>query len=328
MTNIPRLVFALVFSLSAQHPPESPISGTIRVWGSNEMAGVLHNWEQGFRSHQPQVQFEDHLYGTASSIAGLYTGVADISLLGRDIWPIEKTAFESVFHHQPTGIQIATGSYDIPKAAYALVVYVNKANPLSQMTLDDLAAVFGVPNDEKARVIRNWGDLGLTGSWSSAPIHLYNFDYENDKSRFFRNRVFADRYRWRDTIREFTNRVNADGSTTDSGQLILDVLATDSSGIAVSNPHYANSHVKPVALSTNERDYVSAGKATVMDRTYPLSRPVWIYINRPPGAPLDPKLAEFLRYVLSREGQDDVVRDGTYLPLPAKIATEELTGIS
>ena len=193
------LVHGLASAMPAQAPdglpvyePPLQVSGVIRVWGSTEMAGVLRKWEQGFHSHQPQVRFDDHLYGTASSIAGLYTGVADISLLGRDIWPIERTAFESVFHYESTGIQVATGSYNLPKAAYALVVYVNKANPLSQLTLEELAGVFGVPEVKESRSVRSWGDLGLAGEWSSSPIHIYSFDYDNDKSLFFRRAVFGD----------------------------------------------------------------------------------------------------------------------------------------
>jgi len=321
-----------ISALQGQEPPALPryepkahLSGVIRVWGSTEMAGVLDKWEQGFRLHQPQIRFDDHLYGTASSIAGLYTGVADISLLGRDIWPIEKTAFASVFHYDSTGIQVATGSYDIPKAAYALVVYVNTANPLSRMTLEQLAAVFGVPKAGDGRSLQSWGDLGLTGRWSSSPIHLYNFDYDNDKSLFFRRRIFDGRYYWRDSTKEFANRANPDGSVTDSGDLILSALANDALGIAVSNPHYANSRVKPIALSANGKDYILADRTSVMERTYPLSRPVWIHFNRSPAQHADPKIAEFLRYVLSRDGQTDVLHDGTYLPLPARIAEGQLT---
>ena len=321
----------LFSNLNAQARAELPIytptiavSGVIRVWGSTEMAGVLRKWEEGFKAHQPQIRFDDHLYGTASSIAGLYTGVADVALLGRDIWPIERTAFESVLHYDSTGIQVATGSYDVPKAAYALVLYVNRANPLSQLTLKQLAGVFGVPIETvHGTAISTWGELGLGGSWSQLPLHLYSFDYDNDKAIFFRRTIFAARYHSKDSIREFTNRINSDGSITDSGQLILDALANDPLGIAVSNPHYANDHVKPLALSADGKTFVMADKRSVMERAYPLSRPVWIHVNLPPAGRLDVKISEFLSYVLSEEGQECVIQDGTYLPLTAKLADEQ-----
>jgi phosphate transport system substrate-binding protein len=299
---------------------------TIRVWGSPQMSGVLRLWEQGFRKHHPEVRFNDELHGTASGIAGLYTGVADIALMGREIWPIETMAFQSVFPWRPLGIDVAAGSYDIPKATYALVVYVHKSNPLSQLTVEQLAAVFGKPLAAGPQA-RNWDDLGLTGEWTGKPIHTYNFDYENDKAVFFRRRVFQDRYRWESSQREFSNLTNPRGETVDSGQLILDALAHDPLGMAVSNPHYANNGVKPLALAESGGEAVAASVETVRKRTYPLTRAVYIYVNRDPKKPLDARIAQFLRYVLSAEGQQDVVRDGTYLPLTSAIMTSGLRSL-
>lgn len=295
---------------------------TIRVWGSPQMSGVMRLWEQGFRRHHPHIRFHDELHGTASSIAGLYTGVADIALMGREIWPIETMAFESVFPWKPLGIEVATGSYDIPKATYALVIYVHRSNPLSQLTLEQLASVFGRPLAAGPQA-RNWDDLGLTGEWAGKPIHKYNFDYENDKSVFFHRRVFRDRYRWESSTREFSNQTKSLGETVDAGQLILDTLAEDPLGIAISNPHYANRNVKPLALEAPGGEAVAASGETIRKRTYPLSRAVYIYVNRHPKKPMDARPDQFLRYVLSAEGQQDIVRDGTYLPLtPETIASD------
>jgi phosphate transport system substrate-binding protein len=278
---------------------------TIRVWGSPQMSGVLRLWEEGFRKHHPEIRFHDELHGTASGIAGLYTGVADIALMGREIWPIETLAFQSVFPWKPMEVEVATGSYDIPKATFALVAYVHKTNPLSQLTLEQLAKAFGSP-------AHTWDDLGLTGDWAGKPIHTYTFDYENDKSVFFRRRVLSDRYRWDSGTRESSNK---DG--VDAGQLILDALAHDPLGIAISNPHYANPNVKPLALAESGKQAVAASVETVRKRTYPLTRAVYIYVNRDPKKPLDSKIQLFLHYVVSAEGQQDVAREGTYLPLSA-----------
>jgi phosphate transport system substrate-binding protein len=280
---------------------------TIRVWGSPQMSGLLRLWEQGFQKHHPEILFHDELHGTASGIAGLYTGVADLAVMGREIWPMETLAFQSVFPWKPLETEVGTGSYDIPKSTYALVVYVHKSNPLSKLTMAQLAAAFG----SKART---WGDLGLTGEWAGKAIHTYNFDYENDKALFFRRSVFQDRYRWDSATTQFSNQTNSHGETVDSGQLILEALARDPLGIAVSNPHYANRDVKALAL-----DDVAASVETVRNRTYPLTRAVYIYVNRDPQKPLDAPAGDFLRYVLSAEGQQDVAREGTYLPLPLQI---------
>jgi phosphate transport system substrate-binding protein len=316
--SFPSLLLAVVVS------PCNAQTTTIRVWGSPQMSGVLRLWEQGLRKHHPEIRFQDELHGTASGIAGLYTGVADVALMGREIWPIETMAFQSVFPWPPLGIEVATGSYDIPKSTYALVIYVHKSNPLSQLTVDQLAAGFGKPLDAGMQA-RKWDDLGLTGEWTGKAIHAYNFDYENDKAVFFRRRVFQDRYRWDSGTREFSNLTNPRGETIDSGQLILDALAHDPLGMAVSNPHYANPDVKPLALAESGGEPVAASVETVRNRTYPLTRAVYIYVNRGPKKPVDSRVLQFLRYVLSTEGQQDVVRDGTYLPLTAQIAASGLT---
>jgi phosphate transport system substrate-binding protein len=235
---------------------------------------------------------------------------------------METMAFQSVVPWPPLAIQVATGSYDIPKSTYALVIYVHGTNPLTQLTIEQLAAVFGRPLAPE-RQARNWDDLGLTGEWTGKPIHTYNFDFENDKAVFFRRRVFQDRYRW-ESGREFSNLTNPRGETVDSGQLILDALAHDPLGMAVSNPHYANRDVKPLALAESGGKAVAASVATVRNRTYPLTRAVYIYVNRNPKKPLDAVTAQFLRYILSAAGQQDVAHDGTYLPLTPEMVASGL----
>ena len=287
---------------------------TMRVWGSPQMSGVLRLWEHGFSKQHPDVQFRDELHGTASGIAGLYTGVADIAVMGREIWPTETAAYESVMSRKPLEIEVATGSYDTPKVTFALVIYVHKSNPLTKLTLDQVARVFGQPRTAGGAAIRTWDQLedqlGLRGEWTGKPIHCYNFDYDNDKSVFFRRRVLGERFRWDSRTREFSNVVNANGETQDAGKLILEALAQDPLGIAVSNPHYANQSVKALALEAGDKA-VKASSETVRDRTYPLTRAVYIYSRKP----LDPNIAAFLRYILSDEGQKDVATEGSYLPL-------------
>jgi phosphate transport system substrate-binding protein len=278
------------------------------------MDGVLRLWEHGFEKHHPGVLFKNQLHGTASGIAGLYAGAAELAVMGREIWPIEVMAYQSVFSRAPLQIDVATGSYDIPKSTYALVIYVHKSNPLSKLTLDQLAAVFGLPEGPGAAAIRTWDQLGLPGKWAGRPIHTYSFDYDNDKSVFFRRRVFQKRYRWDSRTREFSNVINSNGESQEAGKLILEALAQDPLGIAVSNPHYAIGNVRALSLDV-DGNAVAATPETVRQRTYPLTRAVYIYTNRDPKRALENNIAAFLRYILSDEGQREVIKDGTYLPL-------------
>jgi phosphate transport system substrate-binding protein len=309
----------------ALYRPERKISGVIRSWGNNEMAPLLALWELGFRKYHPSVQFEDKLMGPASAMAGIYTGVADFSWTGHEIWKEESMAFEWIFQYKPLGIEVAASSLDVHDHGAALVVFVHKDNPIGKLSLDQLDGIFGSEHKRGGKNIRNWGDLGLAGEWADKPIHLYGYDAETEAGFFFRHTVLNDSYKWNCDLKEFADQQQADGSMVDAGPRIADALSKDRYGIAYSKLRFANASIKPVALAAaNAGPYSLPVKETLREHTYPLGRVMMVYLNRAPDKPADTKLAEFLRYVLSREGQQTVVREGGYLPLTAPVAAAQL----
>lgn len=318
--------FASTCLLAQQSPqPESrdSLSGTIRSWGSAQMAELMALWERSFQRHHPGVHFDDQLKGTVSGMGGLYSGAADLSLMGREIWPAEALAYEQMTGHPATGVQVAIGSFDVPTKADALVVFVHRDNPISSMTLAQLRAAFGC-GDAAAKTIQTWGELNITGTLADKPIHAYGYKLDNAAAIFFQSVVLKD-IEWRCGMKTFANQAGPDGRRIDSGQLIIDALKADPSGIAISNPHYANTGVKAVALiAAPGSSPISPTRENVASGTYPLSRAVYIFFNQNPGQPPDARVREFLRYVLSSEGQQDVVREGAYLRLPEKVRQEEL----
>jgi phosphate transport system substrate-binding protein len=196
---------------------------------------------------------------------------------------------------------------------------VHKDNPLSLLTLAQLDAIFGYEHLRGPQSIRTWGQLGLRGEWAKQPIHLYGFDAYSGSGRFFRHAVLNDsrNMNW-DRMREITDRKNRDGSVVDAGRRILDALAMDRFGIAVSNLPIGKAQVKPLALAGDAAGpFVAATKENLISRRYPLVRAGVALINRAPGQQLDPKVREFLRYILSRDGQMDIVDEGMFLPLGA-----------
>ena len=134
------------------------------------MVELVERWQRGFSRYHPEVRFENHLYGAASAMAGLYTGVADLAV-SREIWPVETLAFEQVLGYEPTAIEVATGSFDVPTKSDSLDIFVHRDNPISGLTLAQLGAVFG---DR-----RKWGDLGLKGEWADKPVTVYGFKLDN-----------------------------------------------------------------------------------------------------------------------------------------------------
>ncbi|HVC02231.1 MAG TPA: substrate-binding domain-containing protein [Steroidobacteraceae bacterium] len=323
-------------NLPPSYTPGRQVSGTIRLWGhgaydrSRDFIGSLvRAWERGFRRYQPGVHFENHLVGTATAAEALYTGNADLALLGREIWPPEVAAFKEMFGYPPTGVNVATGSFNVRNRDYALVIFVHKSNPLDKLTLEQLHAIFGAECRGCGPVARSWGDLGLSGAWRDRPIHLYGLPISRGFARFFEDEVFIGRRLWRPSLREFADLKGSRGGATDGGQRMLDALAQDPDGIGYAGLLYTNPDVKPVALAARPGGpYVEPTETNVLAHRYPLTRMITIYLNRAPGRPVDPKLEEFLRFVLSREGQQDVLRQGRgYLPLLAPFAAAERSKI-
>ena len=313
------------------YKPQEAVSGTIRLWGHGApildfMGMLVKSWEEGFQKFQPGVRFEYDMYGTASAMGALYAGKGDIAILGQEIYPFETAAFERVKHYPPTEIEIATGSVDVRNFDFAIGVFVNKDNPLSRLTLQEIDAIFAYHEGGTATNIETWGQLGLTGDWADKPIHLYGW-YEADIfSTFVERAALQGSHQWRCGMKEYKHIHRPDGTIYDSGQQILDDLAKDRYGIALSNLRYIKDDaVKPLELARSAAGpYYAATKETLINRQYPLGRIIPAEIDRRPGQPIDPAVREFLRYILSREGQEDIVRNGKYLPMQPEAAKREL----
>jgi phosphate transport system substrate-binding protein len=313
--------FTLLLNSLPSYRPRRQVSGTIRIWGHRNQphdftGGLVKRWEESFRKYQPEVTFETQLRGNASAIGGLYTMAADVAFMSREIWPIETDGFEQGLGYKPFSVEVATGSLANPNQDFALVIFVHRDNPLSRMTLAQLDAIFGADHRRGLKSISAWGDLGLRGEWEDKPVDLYGFAIDSDFSQFFEQAVLNGSRKWNCKLREFTDTKNPDGSRLDAGRQILDALAKDRYGIAISGLAYGNASVKPIAIGSDKGGpYYLATPGTLIDRKYPLARTPYLFVRRAPGQPIDPKIDEFLHFVLSREGQEGVIRDGGYLPL-------------
>lgn len=280
--------------------------GTIRIWGDRDMSAVVKYWAEGFRKSHPGVTFKIKLLGTDTAMASLYTGVADVALMGRNSTPTEDGAFLHLLNYTPIRFEIMTGSLDVPGKSNALSVFVHKDNPISKLTLAQLGSAFGCKDN-----IRTWGQLGLGDEWKNKPINLYGYDVETGTGVFFLNSVLGGsrKLNW-ENMREFRDIERPDGSVYEAGHQALDALQNDPNGLAVACSRYPPSQVKPVALAAAPGEpYYQATKETLISRKYPLTRSTYAFVNRP----LETKVKAFLDYILSKEGQDEIDRAGDYL---------------
>ncbi len=327
--NASPYVQQVVTQLPAYQPQAAP-PGVIRLWGHGSfsrpfMRLLVARWARGFARFHPDITIREETYGTSSAIPALALGAGDLAILGEEILPEAVDTFRRVKPYDPFGVEIANGSVDVRNFDYAQMFFVHKDNLLAQLTLPQLDAVFGAEHRRGAPAnIRTWGQLGLKGEWADQPIIPYGWRTDDSFGFYLEQTLLAGSHRWNRALREFRHINRPDGTIYDHGQQALDALAHDRSGIAVSNIRYAGPDVKALAVAEREgAPYVPVTAQTLIDHTYPLSRTIPAFLDRVPGQPVEPKVREFLRYILSREGQQDIVDDGRYLPLnPASVAAQ------
>ena len=300
------------------HPkPQSP-ARTIRVTGDPVIAKLLTAWEQQFRAEHPDVTFANRLTGPASSMAGLYTGTADLAFAGHELLTSESMAFEWIFHYKALPIEVSSGSLDGP--SFAPAFFVAASNPLSALTLAQAESVLGC--ERPGKLVRAWGDLGLTGEWADKPIHVYGFNPESEIGVFIRRKVLNNNYKWNCEVKTFGGLTHRDVDS--ASKEILQALRADRYGLAISNARYASSDLKMIPLArADESQPVALSRENIVAGQYPLTRPFFVYVNRKPGTPADEAVSAFLRFVLSREGQRQAADSGTFLPLSDAVAHEQ-----
>jgi phosphate transport system substrate-binding protein len=316
----------LMLSLTMAALPQSPAAtagdaGHIRIWGHGHkgqdyILTLLRAWQDGFRKSHSDVLFDDELDGNASAIGGLYTDTADLAILDREASFIEVDAYQQGTGYDPFRIPVAHGSVSIPHHAPALVVYVNRANPLSHLSLQQLDGIFDADHRLGKQSYKTWGDLGLTGDWAAKPIQLYTYNIQSAEVQFFERAALKGSQKLSCCLTLF----QAKPGITAERQIAV-ALAKDRYGLALSSRPAPG--LKAIALSaTDDASPVLSTAETITAGTYPLARTVYIYANRKPKSPVPTNVAAFLEFIVSPEGQAIVARTGGYLPLSPELAAK------
>src|SRR5262245_11853421 len=282
----------------------SGVSGTLNSIGSDTLNNVMTLWAEGFQKQYPNVKTQIEGKGSGTAPPALISGTAQLGPMSRLMKPSEIDDFEKKYGYKPTAIKVAVD---------ALAVWVNKDTPLEKITMQQIDAVFSKTRKGGfATDITTWGDLGLTGDWASRPISLYGRNSASGTYAYFKEHaLFKGDYK--DTVKE------QPGSAAVVQGVTADKYAMGYSGIG-----YRTSDVKPLKVAATATDEAfSTDPDNVYAGKYPLSRYLYVYFNKAPNRPLDPLVREFMAFVLSREGQEIVVKDG-YLPITHQVHEEDL----
>lgn len=295
-------------------------ANTIRSWGDASIRSVLETWQQGFRATHPQVQFKNSLYGSGSGMAGIITGTSELAVMGRPATANEIMGFQWAYRYKPLAIQVMTSGLGTEGESPALAVVVNVANPLRRIRLTQLKAMLGCPEQTGAVSIQTWGQLGLAGPWAHRPIHGYLYNNEMGTGEFLQTAILGtgDKWDW-SRVREYR-----DTPAKTAGKQIAEALQSDPDGIAITTPDNVTPSMRVLDIAPDlGSNYFPLTRATLVSRDYPLARAIYIYVNRPPGQPLQPLVLEFLRFILGPRGQQMIAGQGNFLPLNATLAAEQ-----
>lgn len=279
------------------------VSGSLSSIGSDTLNNLMALWAEGFRKQYPNVNIGIEGKGSSTAPPALISGTSQLGPMSREMKGSEIDTFEKKYGYKPTQLRVSLD---------ALAVYVNKDNPINELTLEQIDAIFSKTRKRKGRAIETWGELGLKGDWAGRPISLFGRNSASGTYGFFKE-VALHNGDYKDTVKEQPG----------SASVVLGV-SEDRFAIGYSGMGYMTSGVKKVRIAEKTGGaYVEAEAPRVLDETYPLRRFLYIYINKAPNKAADPLLREFARYVFSREGQEVVLKDG-FIPVPTFIADEDV----
>lgn len=326
--------------------PEYKVVGGLRIVGS-ELKNAVNQLAEGFLSFHPEVKVStSHVPSSEGGIAGLYFGLSDVAPMGDDAKITDVMPFFNTFGYMPTEISVATGGYEKRGSLFAWAIVANRDNPIDAISVDQLSRVISaertggwelINNDykysakhalAKDQLIRTWGQLGVKGAWADKEIQTYGYTAPGFAIAIERH-LMAWSHKYNPNFKEYVEaKQAAPGSEGQIASTVaLEELSSNKYGLGIMPLMHAKNYPNVKVLKVippGGGAAVPLTPDTVANRTYPLIRDAYFYLNRAPGQKLDPKVREFMRFVLSREGQEIIARVGYYYPLTPEYLAEQL----
>jgi len=281
----------------------SGVSGNLSSVGSDSLANLMTLWAEEFKKEYPNVNIQIQAAGSSTAPPALTEGTASMGPMSRMMKDAEIQAFEEKYGYKPTAV---------PVAIDALAVFVHKDNPIKSLDMAQVDAIFSSTRlCGGATDIKTWGDVGLTGEWAAKPIQLFGRNSVSGTYGYFKEEALCKG--------DFKANVNEQPGSASVVQSISSTI----NAIGYSGIGYKTSSVKTVPLSKKGGEAFDANEANALAGKFPLARFFYVYVNKAPNKPLSPLDAEFVKLVLSKQGQEVVVKDG-YIPLPSKVVEKTM----
>ncbi len=286
-----------------EYKKTSGISGKLSSVGSDTLANMMTFWAEEYKRIYPNVTIQVQAAGSSTAPPALTEGTSQFGPMSRTMKSKEIEAFEEHYGYKPTAIKVAID---------ALAVFAHKDNPISGLTIKQVDAIFS--SNRKCGEDKNasrWGDLDLTGDWARKDIQLFGRNSVSGTYGYFKKKALCKG--------DFKSTVNEQPGSAS----VVQSISSSLNAIGYSGIGYKTSGVKTVPLAKKGTNYIDATMENAVKGKYPLSRFLYVYVNKHPNKPLDPLTSEFVKMVLSKTGQYIVKKDG-YIPLPGKVSKKEL----
>mgnify|MGYP002631448644 CR=1 FL=1 len=294
-----------VDSALSSYSKQQGVSGNLSSVGSDTLNNLMALWSEKFKQFYPNINIQVEGKGSSTAPPALISATAQLGPMSRAMKQKEIDAFESRFGYKPTPVRVAVD---------ALAVFVNKDNPIKGLNLKQVDALFSKSRRRGSSEVETWGDLGVTGNWADRPISIYGRNSASGTYGFFKKMVMK-KGDYKDEVKE------QPGSASVVQSVSVDQFSAGYSGIG-----YKTSSVRALPLAESGTSFVEANATNALSGEYPLARFLYIYVNKAPGKPLDPLTREFVKMILSKEGQKVVVKGG-YFPIANAVTQEDLQTI-
>jgi phosphate transport system substrate-binding protein len=321
MTSMKKLISAMAISATCltanaadlldpnlpTYEKASGVSGNLSSVGSDTLANLMTLWAEEFKRLYPNVNIQIQAAGSSTAPPALTEGTSNIGPMSRMMKDKEIESFEQKYGYKPTPVAVAID---------ALAVFAHKDNPIEGMSIDQVDAVFSSTRKCGAAAdVTSWGQLGLDGALADKSIQLFGRNSVSGTYGYFKSKALCKG--------DFRNNVNEQPGSAS----VVQSVSTSLNGLGYSGIGYKTSSVRALPLAKKEGDaFIEATAENAIAGKYPLSRFLYVYVNKKPGEALPPLEREFVKLVLTKTGQEVVVKDG-YYPLPAKVVEKQMADL-
>ncbi|KYN88396.1 phosphate ABC transporter substrate-binding protein [Vibrio cidicii] len=282
------------------------VSGNLLSVGSDTLAGMTTLWVEEFKSLYPNINAQVQASGSSTAPPALTEQTAQFGPMSRPMRLRELEAFERAHGYKPTALRVAID---------AIGIFVHQDNPVEGLNFPQLDAIFSATLRCGAKGFAgNWTDLGIEAGWAKRNIQLFGRNSVSGTYGYFKKNALCGG--------DFKNRVNEQPGSAS----VVQSVASTISGIGYSGVGYRVAGVRLVPIAKEGTNYIQPTRKNIVTGVYPLSRYLYVYVNKHPSRPLSPIEAEFIRFIYSAQGQALVEKDG-YVSITREFAQNELSKI-